>query len=283
MIEFGILAALGAMLCWGFGDFLIQKTTRRIGDIEALAVIGIIGSLGLFPLVFAEISLLSFPAMLLMLILGVLTFVVGAIDFEALKQGKLSVIDVMLEIELPFTMILAFILFQETVSVMQGVLISIIFVGAVLLALGNLSWKAKMEKGALLALIAAVGMAGVNFLTAAGSRLASPVMAIWLPAVIFTVLSLVIIVQREGCKAFMRQAGKYKTLAIVMGIIDTLAWVLYAFSTVDNKIAIATAITESYPAIALMLGVAFNNEKIVPHQVLGGLMALVASISLAFI
>jgi len=49
MLETGIIFAFGAMLFWGFGDFLIQRTTRKIGDIETLAFISIFGSIGLLP------------------------------------------------------------------------------------------------------------------------------------------------------------------------------------------------------------------------------------------
>ena len=30
----GIALAFVAMLCWGFGDFMIQKSTRKVGDWE---------------------------------------------------------------------------------------------------------------------------------------------------------------------------------------------------------------------------------------------------------
>ncbi len=36
IIELSILFAFCAMICWGFGDFLIQRTVRKIGDVEAL-------------------------------------------------------------------------------------------------------------------------------------------------------------------------------------------------------------------------------------------------------
>lgn len=34
---FSLLFAFGAILCWGVGDFLIQRNTRAVGNIEALA------------------------------------------------------------------------------------------------------------------------------------------------------------------------------------------------------------------------------------------------------
>ena len=67
-----------------------------------------------------------------------------------------------------------------------------------------------------------------------------------------------------------------------MGIFDTLAWLFFAFAVLENELAITIAITESYPAVALLLGVLVNKEKIRVHQYAGATIALAASIALAF-
>ncbi len=67
MFELSLLAAFGAMICWGIGDFLIQRTVRKVGDIEALAFIGIVGSVGLIPFVWNDLKLILHPGFALML------------------------------------------------------------------------------------------------------------------------------------------------------------------------------------------------------------------------
>ena len=90
-----IITAFAAMLCWAFGDFLIQKSTRKIGDVESLAFIGIIGTIGLIPLMIKDFNLLfSTSNLILLLILGIMTFIAALFDFEALKIAKLSTADV---------------------------------------------------------------------------------------------------------------------------------------------------------------------------------------------
>jgi uncharacterized membrane protein len=66
-----------------------------------------------------------------------------------------------------------------------------------------------------------------------------------------------------------------------MGIFDTIAWICYAYAVLDHQISIITAITESYPAIALFLGLWFNKEKILWHQYIGAALALIGSFILA--
>lgn len=285
--EISILAAFGAMLFWGVGDFFIQRSTRRIGDTESLAFIGIIGALGLLPFVLPELpALFTIPNIILLSFIGLVGFVVAMINLEALKEGKLSVIDVILEIELPITAVLGFMFFRESFSLILIAIISIIFIGTVLISVDSFSLKRdskKIEKGILLALLTAAGMAVVNFLTAYGSKEISPLMVIWLPWVVIAVISLFFIGRREGFKRLFHNGLRFKRLILVMGIIDTLAWLSYAVALAENELAITTAITESYPAIAIFLGVWLNREKILPHQYAGAALALIASVSLVFV
>ncbi|MDP2925667.1 MAG: DMT family transporter [Nanoarchaeota archaeon] len=281
--EIIILFALAAMFCWGIGDFLIQKSTRKIGNVESLAFIGIIGTIGLIPFIIKEIPLLfSLPNFLLLLLLGAITFFIALFNFEALKKGKLSVIDVIIELELPVTIILGFLFFRETLSYLQIFVISLIFIGIVLMATKSFKhFKTKLEKGVLFALIAAIGMGLINFLTAASSKQVSPLMAIWVPWLIFSIICILYIGKREGLRKLVKNSLKFRYLILFMGIFDTAAWLFYAFAVHESEISIITAITESYPAIALFLGVFINREKIKWYQYLGAILALLLSFILA--
>ena len=84
IIETSLLFAFLAMLCWGFGDFFIQRTTRKIGDVESLAYIGIIGSIILLPFVIKDFSLLfSFKNLALLFLLGIITFMDNCVIYSA--------------------------------------------------------------------------------------------------------------------------------------------------------------------------------------------------------
>ena len=169
-------------------------------------------------------------------------------------------------------------------SSIQLLIISFVFIGIVLVATKSFShWKTKLEKGVLLAFFAAIGMGILNFLTASSSRQISPLMAVWFPWIIFTIMCLVYIWRREGFSKLIKNGIKFKGIVIAMGIFDTLAWVFYAFAVLKAEISITTAITESYPAIALFLGFWLNKEKINWHQWLGAGIALGASFALAFL
>jgi drug/metabolite transporter (DMT)-like permease len=285
-LELGILAAFGAMLSWGMGDFLIQRATRRIGDLEALAFIGIIGTAGLLPFVLHDIPLLfEVRNMSLLLALGLIVFVSSMLDFEALKKGKLSVVEVTLEIELPVTVLLGLVFFYEVLSPMQTIMILMILAGIFLMAAkSDCSGSAKrIEKGVLLAILSAILMGFVNFLTAAGSKQVSPLMAIWIPWIIMSAISLALLMRRKELGKTLKNAAGSKRLIISMGIFDTAAWLLFAFAVLDNMLSITIAITESYPAVALLLGVFVNRERVAVHQYLGMGIALASSLALGFL
>jgi drug/metabolite transporter (DMT)-like permease len=237
----------------------------------------------LTPFAIKEIVLLdSFNFRLIMIVAGI-TFITAIFNFEALKEGKLSIIDVILEVELPITIALGIFFFKESLSIFQITFIGFIFIGMILVATKSFShWKTKLEKGVLIAFIAAILMGITNFATASSARSSSVLLTIWLVWISTAILSILIIAAREGPKQFFKNGLKFKWIILAMGIFDTFAWLFYAYAILDKEVSIVTAITESYPAIAIWLGFYINKEKINWHQWLGAAIALCASLILAF-
>jgi len=282
-ISFVVVFAFMAMLFWGFGDFFIQKSVKKIGSLESLAWIGLIGSVGLFPLVIKDLHLLqNFTNLILIVGLGIISFISVIFGFRALKEGKLSVVDVIIEAELPITIALGFIFLKESLTMTQMIIILFILLGIVLTAIKSFShFKSRIEKGVILAFIAAIFFGGTNIMVGVSSKLISPIMAIWGSWVFFTLISIIFIISKKGFKKFLVHGSGNKKLIIATGIIDTLAWVFYALAVSKSEISLITAITESYPALALFLGVFFNNEKIMFHQYAGAFIAIVCSVLLS--
>ncbi len=284
MFEFSILAAFAAVVCWGFGDYFIQQTVRKIGSVQSLFFIGIIGSVLLLPLVWSEIpALLQSEHSLLLVWLGTLTFVVAIILFESLKEGKLSVIDVVFEIELPITIVLALVFFGEQLTLAQTLLIGMIFIGIILIALEHFRFGhmfSTLEKGVLIALIGSIGMGFVNFHTAQAARDITPLLAVFGPWVVFTILSFAVICLRKETHTLWSNFRAHTGIILGQSVLDTTAWILFAAALSQHNAAVITAITESYPALAVFLGVYLNREKIQQHQFAGAILALSGSILL---
>ena len=99
----GILFAFIALVSWGFGDFFIQKTTRVVGSWNVLFFIGIVGLIGLFPFVKNDLASLNNSNLLLLGLLGVVVVFAALFDFEALRQGKIAIVEPIIGLELPIT------------------------------------------------------------------------------------------------------------------------------------------------------------------------------------
>ena len=282
-MSLSIFAAFGAMACWGFGDFIIQKSVRKIGNMEALAWIGVVGSVGLLPFIWNDFFLVMRASNFLVLfVLGIVTFGTTVISFEALKRGKISVVEVIFEIELPIAVLLGLFFLKESLSGTQILLIFLIFMGIILIAVepDEIKRNIFLGRGIILAFITAVGMGAIDLLTAVGAKTISPLLTIWFTWVTCTIICFIYMACRGRLVQFFKDAMKYKKLVFGMGAIDTLAWVLFAVAARHNELAITVAITEGFPAIGLILGVTINREKVAIHQYIGAAIAIVASFAM---
>ncbi len=284
-VELSILAAFGAMLSWGIGDFLIQRSVKKIGVVECLAAIGIIGGIGLLPFIWNDLNTIFLPENSSLLgLLGLLAFLAAILDFYALKIGKLSVIEFVLEIELPITVFLGILFFREVLAFEQWLIIGVAFIGILLISLESFNVKKHpfLEKGVLIAGASAILMGVINFLTASAARNISPLLAIWAPWTIIAIISILYLINQKKFPALWKNIQKNKGLVFWTGVMDTLAWLFFAVAVTGAALSITIAITESYVAVALYLGLFFNKEKIKKHQIAGAVLALGASILLGF-
>ena len=106
----GILFALGAMVCWGVGDFYIQRSTKKFGDWESLFVISLTGSIIIVPFIYKDLDSIYnlFRNNYYILTTTASLFLLTALIYcEALKKGKLSVVEPLGALELPIVGLLA--------------------------------------------------------------------------------------------------------------------------------------------------------------------------------
>ncbi|MBN1325737.1 EamA family transporter [Candidatus Falkowbacteria bacterium] len=274
----GIILALTALLCWGFGDFFIQKSTRIIGSYKALFFIGITGLVLLFPFIASEIFALNVMNWILLILLGAIVIFAALFDFEALRQGKISIVEPLLGIELPITVGLSVILAQEKLFTAQWILIAIIFIGiimAITIHHAHLHYHKRLfEKGAILAGIGAIGMALTNFLVGISSQQISPLMTIWFTHTCAAIVMFIILIGKKEIKNIFYDFKKQPALFGAMSAIDNMAWVAFGYATTLIPISIAATISESYIVLASALGIYINKEKLKTHQIIGIILAI---------
>jgi len=243
----GIIFAFIALVSWGFGDFFIQKTTRAVGSLKALFFIGLVGLVGLFPFIKNDLSSLTSTNFLLLGLLAVVAIFATLFDFEALRRGKIAIVEPIVGLELPMTVGLSVALAGESLSSLQFFLIGIVFVGIMLAITTHHTHlhyhKRIFEKGVILAGVGAIGMALTNFLVGVSSESISPLMTIWfVHSLLAVICGFYLLYKGEFWKLFSDLRKHFKPI-VGQSLLDNIAWVAFAISTTYIPIAIATTIT----------------------------------------
>jgi len=287
MHTIGVLCALGALASWGVGDFLIQRSARKFGDTIALFYITAFGAVILLPFIWNEIIATvsnAYSLSILLITSGVILFA-ALFDFEALRVGKISVIEPVYAFEVLITTMLASFIIREEPSLIQFILIAGLLAGIFLVSTRSFHHLKllHLERGVPQAILATAGMGFVNFLFGVGARETNPIMINWFTNLFLAVVMLGYILFRSKWKEMVEDWKKNKELITSVSFFDNLAWVFYAYGTTYIPIAITTTISEGYIAFAAALGLVFNREKLQLHQYLGMVLAIGSVIILSAI
>ncbi len=288
IVDIGIGLAFAAMLCWGFGDFLIQKSCRACGDWEALFVVAFLGALIVSPFAIPKLPAFLEAGGSALIILGaacVILFFAAILDFEALRVGKLAVVEPIWSIEIPASAFLAFFILGERISWVQIVIIASLIIGLFLVSVRE-KQKIKrffIERGVFLALLAGTLMGGANFFVGWGSRVGNPLVVNFFTDLFLVIVTGAYLLFRGRLGRLVRDFRSHISILLPTGILDKAAWVAFAFSMTLAPIAIAVALSESYIIVAVILGLAINKEKLELHQKFGLGLAVFSALVLAVI
>lgn len=280
----GIIASFIALIFWGIGDFLIQKSVRRLGDWEPLFIISLFGAIILLPFVWNDLwPILHSNSFFLLLLIGITFLFASLFEFEGYKIGKLAVVEPIEILEIPITATLAFFFLRESPTNLTIILVFILLCGLILISLKphHLSKKSWLEKGVAFALAASLFMGISNFLVAYSSRLTNPLLVVWFFNMFIALVAFVYLALNKRLEPFFNDLRANPTLITAVCILDNTAWVCFAFACSVIPVIIALALSESYIALACILGIFFNRESLTRYQFLGLIVAIPSAIALA--
>ena len=281
----GILFALTAMFSWGLGDFLIQKSARKFGDWIALFYITAFSSIVLFPFIYKDLINSLNGHSILLFTAGFVILVAALLDFEALRVGKISIIEPIYALEIMVVVFLSTFIAREQLSFMQIFLVALSMLGIVLLTTKSFShFKGiRLEKGIWYAIFGTICMGSANFLFGIGARETNPLIINWFTSIFIATIASVYLVYNSIFKEVAKDFKENKRLIFNVSFFDNLAWVTFSFATLYIPIAVATSISEGYIAFASFLGLIFNKEKLRYHQVLGFFISFISIILISII
>ncbi|MFA5999577.1 MAG: DMT family transporter [Candidatus Paceibacterota bacterium] len=281
----GILLALIALFSWGLGDFLIEKSTRKFGDWIALFYITTFGSIVLFPFILNDF-VIYFNIHFFLLLLSSFVMLLGALlDFEALKVGKISIVEPIYALEIVVVVFLSIFIINEKLNLLQTLLVIASMIGIFLVSTKSFSHfkNIKTEKGVWYAASAAICMGTATFLFGLSARETSPLFINWFVDIFIMISTLIYLTVNSRLKEIVIDMKENKRLIFSVSFFDNLAWIMFSFATLFIPIAVATTISEGYIAFASFLGVTFNKEKLKYHQIFGFFITFVSIIMLSMI
>jgi uncharacterized membrane protein len=283
-MSMGIIAAFVAMAAWGIGDFFIQRSTRKIGDWETLFLITFFGCLVLLPFVYKDIpTVLSLGTknILILVVAGIALFVAALLEFEGLKEGKISVIEPTWSLEIPTAVLLSALVINERLAFSHILLIITLIVGLFLVSYkGTISKKLFFEKGVKISILAALIMGSANFFVGLGARQTDPLMINFIISLFSCVGSFIFLAARGSIAIPFRHLYNYSSMAAPMIVLDNIAWVAFALAMTQAPIGITVALSESYIVIAVILGIFVNKEGLTKRQYAGLCIAILSAIVL---
>ncbi len=281
----GIIFALLAALCWGFGDFFIQRTSRKTGIMDAMFYITSVATVVLLPFVWTEIPNLDQRSIIILLVGGFFIFIASLFLFKSFMVGKLAIIEPVASLEMPMTVLIASFLGHELLGLNEYALIALIFIGILLsVTAGRHVFKnvfSKMEVGTWLAFGGAIAMALSNFTIGYASQQTSPLMSIWATSLVIFIACIIYYIFTGGFGNMIQHAKNNPGIVLAEVIFDNTAWIAYAFAVVYIPIAIVIAITESYIILAVVLGITLNRERLKHHQYFGVILAILGVLLLS--
>jgi len=285
LVVIWVLCAVWAFLSRWIGDFLIQRSTRKIGDWETLLVVALAATIFLFPFVYHDLGLIFLPQNIIILsVVAIIFLIMSLLNFESLKEGKISVVEPIFTLEVPVAIFLAFIFFRETVSLQQGIFIVIVLVWLIMISLKphHFNKRSWLEAWVLLAIVAAVFEWASNFIVWFSSRINDPLLTIWFLSLISTIIACIYLFRKRSPQTLRHEIVSHKKLLTWLSILDNAWWIFFAFAVTLIPIAIATSLSEWYIALASLLGLLINREKLYPYQKVWFTITIVAACMLAF-
>ncbi len=280
-VFFGVLA----FLSWGFADFLAKKLVSKIGGFNALLFEQMFAILLLTPfvLLFGNINLITWE-MIPILILTAAAWTYPYLSFyKGLEKGMLSVITPIGSTWGAGGAVLAAVILNETLSIMQWTSVAIIAIGIFLVSLQWTDLKKLTPKklvGVEWAILALIGWSFSAVLMKPVVLGLGPIVAIWLIKILSVPMTLSVL---PITKYKLRVPTKFWKLVITIATIDVIAFLGYNFGITTGQVGIVGPISAAFPIVTVTMAWLFLKERLTTSQLIGVTLAISGMIALSML
>lgn len=278
----GIFFGMVSMLSWGASDFFVTKSARETEPLRAFLWSQMIALALMFPifLKFFGMPSLSNPVISLILASGFFTVVANWSFYKSLQIGKVSIVMPVGSCWAVVTVFLSLAFLGESLTSLQAIGVFLAISGAVLV---SFKWKdiARLKnyaKGVNYAAIAALAY-GADFvlIDLMANRIG------WFLPIFFTgsITAVFLLAYSRAAKKNISFPGNVALFVVLVGILDTVAYLAYSSGVMSEYGAIVAPIGAASPAVSVILARIFFKENIHFNQKVGVVSALAGLIMLS--
>ena len=277
IFEIGTALALYSMLAWGIQDFLDKKTLKEIKPLNLLFFQHLFSLIVLMPFAFNYLSSFVLNQSILLIILyGVLHIVAYYGMYTAFKKGKVSIMSPLVASYPIITILLALIIFKETLSIFKILGISLVIFGTIVISIEKVKDKMRTTKGLNYAALSMLAWAVIFFLWKPIVSIFEVILAIFLLRV--STVGLLLPSKFTLLNNFPR---RLLVPILLIGILELSGVVTYAYANTLEQVSILVPIASAFPAVTIVLAWIFLKERPQKHQIIGILLLLPALVILS--
>lgn len=272
----GIISGLISMFGWGVSDFLVAKSSRKIGFVLTFFWAQSISFLIILLYFIFNLRTFDFnivPKFILIIIISGFLGTISALAFyKSLSIGKVSLVGPITASWAMITVLLSVLFLKEVLTINQIAAIVLIIVGVILISsdLKEFFQKNKLIFliGAKEAIIAMFGFGVAMFLLA----IVVKQLGWFLPGFLSRFFILIFLISYIILK---KQSLKIETkpinwiLVVIIGFLDIIAFFAYSMGVSTEYASIIAPIAASSPLVTTMLAQVFLKEKLVLSQIFG--------------
>jgi len=269
-IQFSILFAISSMLGFGISDFMAKAILNKVSAFRTVLISQSIGSvLYLVLMVFYDLALPDPRLFLLALLSGSLSAVVLFSFYKALSLGKASLVSPVSSCLTIVAVVLSFFILGETLTLLQSAVVASVFLGMLLVAFEGPSTRSASSNTSMLFALVVVFLGGANtivqkWISASGHYLLGFSLArLVMVGFLFSLVPLL------GKEISMPRSTKVYAILGILGVLDVTAFFTWFLGLRQGLVSIVTPISNSSPAITIILAQIFLRERVHLHQKIG--------------
>ncbi len=278
---FGLSTAVG----YGTSDFVARQATQRIGHVQVLFYMELVGFAILAPLaLLLEGGRWSWSgAWLLLLLLGILNTFSTLFLYRAFEYGVLSVVSPIASSYPAATAALAVLFLNQFPGVPPAVGIVFAIAGILLLSRGGIHPSNAPPKDARVGVASAfAAFAGYGVFYFALKYVVADVGPVTVATVVRLVGVLLLLVLHAAGTLQVRGLPRplWPSLA-VMGVLDSLAFIAFNLGIIAGNVAIVGTLSGLFSAVTVGLAVAVLHERLTRPQLVGVIAIFVGVVLIA--